>query len=206
MPPNATDTFIMLKPRAEWPDPSLAKSELVERIERKVSTIPGNSYEITQPIQMRFNELIAGVRGDIAVKVFGDDFASMNATAVRIAEVMRKVRGASDVRVEQTEGLPLLDIRPNRDAMSRVGVTAGDVQDVISATVGGRESGMIFEGDKRFPVVVRLADTSRSDMQALGQLPVPTASGAFVPLASVADISIGDGPNQISRKTASVAS
>ncbi len=200
MPPNATDTFIMLKPRSEWPDPSLAKSELVERIERKVSTIPGNSYEITQPIQMRFNELIAGVRGDIAVKVFGDDFASMNATAVRIAEVMRKVRGASDVRVEQTEGLPLLDIRPNRDAMARVGVTAGDVQDLVSATVGGREAGMIFEGDKRFPVVIRLADTSRSDMQALGQLPVPTASGAFVPLASVADISIGDGPNQISRE------
>ncbi len=200
MPPNATDTFIMLKPRSEWPDPSLTKSELVERIERRVSTIPGNSYEITQPIQMRFNELIAGVRGDIAVKVFGDDFASMNATAVRIAEVMRKVRGASDVRVEQTEGLPLLDIRPNRDAMARVGVTAGDVQDLVSATVGGREAGMIFEGDKRFPVVIRLADTSRSDMQALGQLPVPTASGAFVPLASVADISIGDGPNQISRE------
>ncbi len=200
MPPNATDTFIMLKPRAEWPDPSLPKSELVERIERKVSTIPGNSYEFTQPIQMRFNELIAGVRGDIAVKVFGDDFASMNATAVRIAQVMRKVRGASDVRVEQTEGLPLLDIRPNRDAMARVGVTAGDVQDLVSTTVGGREAGMIFEGDKRFPVVIRLADTSRSDMQALGQLPVPTASGAFVPLASVADISIGDGPNQISRE------
>ena len=200
MPPNATDTFVMLKPRNEWPNPSLAKEELVERIEKKVSTIPGNSYEITQPIQMRFNELIAGVRGDIAVKVFGDDFASMNATAMRIAEVLRKVRGAADVRVEQTEGLPLLDIRPNRAAMARVGVTAGDVQDLVSATVGGRQAGVIFEGDRRFPVVIRLADTSRSDVQALGQLPVPTASGSFVPLASVADIAIGDGPNQISRE------
>ncbi|MGA1798739.1 CusA/CzcA family heavy metal efflux RND transporter [Sphingomonas sp. 4RDLI-65] len=200
MPPNATDTFVMLKPRAEWPDPNLAKSDLVDRIERRVATIPGNAYEITQPIQMRFNELIAGVRGDIAVKVFGDDFASMNATAVRIAEVLRKVRGAADVRVEQTEGLPLLDIRPNRDAMARVGVTAGDVQDLVSATIGGKQAGMIFEGDRRFPVVIRLADSSRADLQALGQLPVPTPSGAFVPLASVADIAIGDGPNQISRE------
>ncbi|KQS04984.1 cation transporter [Sphingomonas sp. Leaf357] len=200
MPPNATDTFVMLKPRAQWPDPSLPKSDLVERIEKKVSTIPGNAYEITQPIQMRFNELIAGVRGDIAVKVFGDDFAQMNASAVRIAEVLRKVRGAADVRVEQTEGLPLLDIRPNRDAMARVGVTAGDVQDLVSATIGGRQAGMIFEGDRRFPVVIRLAEASRSDLPTLGQLPVPTASGAFVPLASVADIAIGDGPNQISRE------
>ena len=200
MPPNATDTFVMLKPRSEWPDPGLPKAELVERIERKVSTIPGNGYEITQPIQMRFNELVAGVRGDIAVKVFGDDFAQMNATAVRVAEVLRKVRGAADVRVEQTEGLPLLDIRPNRDAMARVGVTAGDVQDLVSATVGGRQAGVIFEGDRRFPIVIRLAEASRSDMQTLGQLPVPTAGGGFVPLASVADIAIGDGPNQISRE------
>ncbi|WP_442678301.1 efflux RND transporter permease subunit [Sphingomonas sp. ASY06-1R] len=200
MPPNATDTFVMLKPRKEWPNPSLPKEELVERIEKKVSTIPGNGYEITQPIQMRFNELIAGVRGDIAVKVFGDDFASMNATAVRIADVLRKVRGAADVRVEQTEGLPLLDIRPDRAAMARVGVTAGDVQDLVSATVGGRQAGVIFEGDRRFPVVIRLDDSSRSDVEALGRLPVPTAGGSFVPLSSVAEIAIGDGPNQISRE------
>ncbi len=200
MPPNATDTFVMLKPRKEWPDPSLAKEELVERIQKHVSTIPGNGYELTQPIQMRFNELIAGVRGDIAVKVFGDDFGQMNATANRIADVLRKVRGAADVQVEQTEGLPLLDVRPNRDAMARVGITAGDVQDVVSAAVGGRQAGVIFEGDRRFPVVIRLAESSRADLQTLGQIPVPTASGSFVPLASVADIGIGDGPNQISRE------
>ncbi|HKC03965.1 MAG TPA: CusA/CzcA family heavy metal efflux RND transporter [Sphingomicrobium sp.] len=200
MPSNATDTFVILKARSEWPNPRLPKEELVERIEKKVSTIPGNSYEITQPIQMRFNELITGVRSDIAVKVFGDDFASMNATADRIAEVLRKVRGAVDVRVEQTEGLPLLDIRPNRDAMARVGVTPGDVQDVVAATIGGREAGVIFEGDRRFPVVIRLADTARSDMQSIGQIPVPIAGGSFVPLSSVADIGIGDGPNQISRE------
>src|SRR3954468_2246426 len=168
MPSNATDTFVILKPRSEWPNPRLPKAELVERIEQKVSTIPGNSYEMTQPIQMRFNELITGVRSDIAVKVFGDDFASMNATADQIAEVLRKVPGAADVRVEQTEGLPLLDIRPNRDAMARVGVTPGDVQDVVAATIGGHEAGVIFEGDRRFPVVIRLADTARSDMQSIG--------------------------------------
>lgn len=200
MPANSTDTFVILKPRGEWPDPSLPKVELVERIEKKLATVPGNGYEMTQPIQMRFNELIAGVRGDIAVKVFGDDFAQMNATANRIAAVLRKVRGATDVQVEQTEGLPLLDIRPNRDAMARVGVTAGDVQDTIAAALGGREAGMIFEGDRRFPVVIRLADTSRADFQAIGQIPVPTGSGSYVPVASVADVVIGDGPNQISRE------
>ena len=200
MPSNATDTFVILKPRSEWPDPSLAKAELVERLQHHLATVPGNGYEITQPIQMRFNELIAGVRGDIAVKVFGDDFAQMNATANQIASVLRKVPGAADVQVEQTEGLPLLDIRPNRGAMAQVGVSAGDVQDTIAATLGGREAGMIFEGDRRFPIVIRLAETSRADMQAIGQIPVPTATGSYVPLASVADVVIGDGPNQISRE------
>ncbi len=137
LPPNATDTFVILEPRAEWPDPSLAKAALVERIDKRLSTLPGNAYEITQPIQMRFNELIAGVRGDIAVKVFGDDFGGMNAAADRIAGVLRKTRGAVDVRVEQTEGLPMLDIRPNRMAMSQIGVTAGDVQDTVAPRPGG---------------------------------------------------------------------
>lgn len=200
MPSNATDTFVILKPRDEWPDPSLAKAELVERIQTKLATLPGNGYEITQPIQMRFNELIAGVRGDIAVKVFGDDFAQMNATAGQIAKVLRKIPGAADVQVEQTEGLPLLDIRPNRDAMARVGITAGDVQDTVSAAIGGREAGVIFEGDRRFPVVIRLGESARADLQAIGQIPVPTPTGSYVPLVSVANIGVGDGPNQISRE------
>ncbi len=200
MPANSTDTFVILKPRSEWPDSALPKAALVDRIRKTVSVIPGNGYEMTQPIQMRFNELTAGVRGDLAVKIFGDDFADMNATANRIASVLRTIDGAADVQVEQTEGLPLLDIRPNRDAMARVEVTAGDVQDVVAATIGGREAGVIFEGDRRFPVVIRLSETSRADLQSLGQIPVPTAKGGFVPLASVADIGIGDGPNQISRE------
>ena len=200
MPPNATDTFVILKPKAEWPDPGLSKEELVERLEKRLSTLPGNAYEITQPIQMRFNELIAGVRGDIAIKVFGDDFGEMNATAQRIAGILRHTPGAADVRVEQTEGLPMLDIRPNRTAMSRVGVTAGDVQDTVAAAIGGRQAGVIFEGDRRFPVVIRMAESSRSDLTAVAQVPVPTAAGGFVPLSTVADIAVVDGPNQISRE------
>ncbi len=200
MPPNATDMFVILKPRKAWPDPGLPKAALIERVERTIAPFPGNAYEITQPIQMRFNELIAGVRGDVAVKVFGDDFAGMNATAQKIAAALRKTPGAVDVKVEQTAGLPILDIRPNRDAMARLGVTAQDVQDTVGATLGGREAGTIFEGDRRFPVVIRLSDAQRADFQALAQVQVPTPGGAFVPLASLADIRVIDGPNQISRE------
>ncbi|WP_334656095.1 CusA/CzcA family heavy metal efflux RND transporter [Sphingomonas panaciterrae] len=200
MPASISDTFVIMKPRNQWPDPNLDKAEFVERLEKRLSGLPGNAYEITQPIQMRFNELIAGVRGDVAVKVFGDDFAQMNATAEQIADILRRTRGATDVRVEQTEGLPMLDIRPNRTAMSRVGVTAGDVQDTVAAAIGGREAGVIFEGDRRFPVVIRLPEAARSDLTAVAQVPVPTPEGGFVPLSTVADIGIVDGPNQISRE------
>jgi cobalt-zinc-cadmium resistance protein CzcA len=200
MPANITDTFVILKPRDQWPNSGLEKAELIERMEERLSKLPGNAYEITQPIQMRFNELIAGVRGDIAVKVFGDDFAQMNAAAESIAGVLRRTPGAADVRVEQTEGLPMLDIRPNRTAMSRVGVTAGDVQDVVAAAVGGRQAGMIFEGDRRFPVTIRLAEAQRSDLTTIAQVPVPLPTGGFVPLSTVADVAVVDGPNQISRE------
>jgi heavy metal efflux system protein len=200
MPPNATDMFVILKPRAAWPDPTLPKEKLVARIEQRLATIPGNAYEITQPIQMRFNELIAGVRGDIAVKVFGDDFLQMTRTAEQIAGILRATRGAVDVKVEQTGGLPMLDIRVNRDAMARLGVTAQDVQEVVAATLGGRTAGTIYEGDRRFPVVIRLSETQRADFGLLRQLQVPVAGGGFVPLSSVAEIRVVDGPNQISRE------
>lgn len=200
MPPNISDTFIIMKPRAEWENPRLAKAELVAKVEEAIEKIPGAAYEISQPIQMRFNELIAGVRGDIAVKVFGDDFDQMNATANQIAAILRETEGAVDVRVEQTEGLPMLDIQPRRDAMSRLGVSAQTVQDTIAAAIGGRDAGMIFEGDRRFAVTIRMSDEQRADFQTLGQVPVPLPQGGFVPLESVADINVTDGPNQISRE------
>src|SRR3546814_4331581 len=201
MPPNATDMFVILKPRKDWPNPELPKEELVSRIEGNRAKIPGNAYEITQPIQMRFNGLIAGVRGDIAVKVFGDDFNQMNRTAEQIAAALRKTQGAADVKVEQTTGLPMLDIRVNRDAMARLGVTAQDVQDTVTATIGGRTSGQIFEGDRRFPVVIRLSEAQRADIGLLQQVQVPVAGGGYVPLSSAPHITRVDGPKQISAKT-----
>lgn len=200
MPPNISDTFIIMKPRVEWPDGRLSKAELVGKIERILEDMPGSAFEISQPIQMRFNELIAGVRGDVAVKIFGDDFDAMNGTANRIAAILRKTRGAVDVRIEQTEGLPMLDIRPRRDMLSRLGLSAQTVQDTVSAAIGGRDAGMIFEGDRRFAVTIRLSDAARADLQALGQVPVPLPDGGFVPLQSIADIGVTDGLNQISRE------
>ena len=200
MPPNISDTFIIMKPKKEWPDPRLSRPELVAKVEGVLEGIPGGAFEISQPIQMRFNELIAGVRGDIAVKVFGDDFDAMNDTASQIAAILRRTEGAVDVRVEQTQGLPMLDIRPRRDAMSRLGITARTVQDTVSAAIGGRDAGMIFEGDQRFAVTIRLSDAARANFQTVAQVPVPLSTGGFVPLQSVADISVSDGPSQISRE------
>ena len=200
MPPNISDTFIIMKPKSEWPDPRLPKTGLVAKVEHVLEDIPGGAFEITQPIQMRFNELIAGVRGDIAIKVFGEDFGTMTDTAGRIAAILRSTEGAVDVRVEQTQGLPILDIRPNRDAMSRLGITAQALQDTVSAAIGGRDAGMIFEGDRRFAVTIRLSEDARADLQTLAQMPVPLPNGGFVPLQSVATITVTEGPNQISRE------
>lgn len=200
MPPNMTDTFVIVKDRAQWPDPSMSKAELVEKIERAVAEIPGQNYELTQPIQMRFNELLAGVRGDIAVKVYGDDFAAMLKTADKVADELRTIEGAADVRVEQVQGMPLLDVQPDRDAMARVGLTARDVFDTLATAVAGREAGLVYEGDRRFDVVVRLGERARNDVEALRQLPVLTPAGKFVPLGTVARLEIAKGPSQISRE------
>ena len=200
MPPNISDSFIIMKDRKDWPDPRLTKADLTAKVERTLAGLPGGAFEISQPIQMRFNELIAGVRGDVAVKVFGDDNDAMAATANRIAAILRETEGATDVRVEQTEGLPMLDIRPKRDVMARLGITVAALHDTVAAAIGGRDAGLIFEGDRRFAVTIRLSDAERADFSALGQVPVPAPGGAFVPLATVADLVVTDGPNQISRE------
>ncbi|HTU11877.1 MAG TPA: CusA/CzcA family heavy metal efflux RND transporter [Allosphingosinicella sp.] len=200
MPPNISDTFLIMKPRASWPDPRLSRAALVAKVERALAGLPGQAWEISQPIQMRFNELIAGVRGDIAVKVFGDDPARMAETAERIAAILRRTQGAVDVRVEQTDGLPMLDIRPRRDMLARLGLSAGAVQDVVAAAIGGRDVGLIYQGDRRFPVTIRLDEAARADPETLAQLPVPLPGGGTVPLASVAEIATAEGPNQLSRE------
>ena len=205
MPPNVSDTFIILKPR-EWPDPNLPKDELVAEIERAVKMLPGNAYEFTQPIQMRFNELLAGVRGDIAVKVFGDEFDPLLQAANQIAGILRGVAGASDVRVEQVAGLPVLEIAPDKAEIARRGLSLSTVQEVIGAAIGGREAGAVYEGDRHFDIVVRLGEAVRSDIDALKNLPVPLPPNAAgqatgsIPLSQVARFRLMEGPNQISRE------
>jgi len=200
MPPNATDTFIILKHRKQWPDKNLSKAEVVEKVEAAVAHLPGQAYELTQPIQMRFNELLAGVRGDIAVKVYGDDFGAMTRTANAIAAAMQKVDGAVDIKVEATEGLPMLDVKLNTQALATSGLTPADVYETLGTALAGKDAGVIFEGDRRFSVVVRLDDTLRQDLEAIRLLPIATPSGGFVPLSAVATLETVDGPNQISRE------
>ena len=206
MPPNASDTFIILKPRDRWPDQSVTKERLIEDIATAVNRLPGNVYEFTQPIQMRFNELLAGVRGDIAVKIFGDEFAPMLKAANEVAAALREIRGAVDIKVEQAGGLPVLDIKVDKSAIARRGLSVSAVQDVIGAAVGGQDAGVVFEGDRSFDIVVRLPESVRSDLEALGNLPValpratPTSPVQSLALNRVARFSFAEGPNQISRE------
>jgi len=211
-PPSTSDTFIILKPRAEWPNPKAPKSEVIAGIEAAVSQVPGSRYEFLQPIQMRFNELIAGVRSDVAVKVFGDDFDRMGEAAEEIAAILERIPGAADVAVELTEGLPAMSVDVDRAALGRHGISVRDVHDVIAAAVGGRSAGLVFEGDRRFELMVRLPDAVRRDFDAIGSLPIPLPRGnsdelhpdgepaGYLPLSALARISIEEGPNQISRE------
>jgi len=225
MPPSVADTFIMLKDRADWPDPRKPKAALVEEIEAAVRQLPGNNYEFTQPIQMRMNELISGVRADVAIALYGDDLDTLRQVGARIEAVARGVPGAADVRLEQTDGLPLLSVLPDRVALAGYGLNAGDVQATVATAVGGEVAGQLFEGDRRFDIVVRLPEALRSDPAALADLPVSLApaldgddadetgnvggwnetrgSGAAprtVPLREVARIQASEGPSQINRQ------
>ncbi|WOJ91194.1 CusA/CzcA family heavy metal efflux RND transporter [Methylocapsa polymorpha] len=206
MPPNTSDTFIMLKPREEWPNADLTKIELQRQIEEAIGALVGNTYEFSQPIQLRFNELIAGARGDLAVKVFGDEFEPMLGAANQIASILRGAKGAEDVKVEQVTGLPFLEIKIDKTEIARLGLSVSAVQDVIGAAIGGREAGVVFEGDRRFAIIVRLSDQLRGNMEALKNLPVPlppsakTGRASAVLLKQVARFELSEGPNQISRE------
>ncbi len=206
MPPNVADTFLMLKPSEQWPNPSLSKDALVQQIRHRVNEVPGNNYEFTQPIEMRFNELIAGVRADVALRIYGDDLAILKQFGEKATGLMRNITGATDVRLEQMEGLPTLSVTPMRDHMALLGLTVNDIQQTLAAAVGGVQTGLIYEGDKRFSLLVRLDKRWSDDVSALARLPIalPQSSNpelAFVPLGEVATISIEKGPNQINRES-----
>lgn len=208
MPPNISDAYLMLKPKDQWPDPKKSREALIADIQRASAIVPGSQYELSQPIQLRFNELISGVRSDVAVKVFGDDMAVLNKTAGEIAETLQKLDGASEVKVEQTSGLPVLTINIDRDKAARFGLNVGDVQDTIAVAVGGRQAGTMYEGDRRFDMVVRLSETLRTDIEGLSRLliPIPALAGnttgqlGFIALSQVASLDLVLGPNQISRE------
>ena len=213
MPPSVADTYVMLKPRDQWPDPRRPKTDLVEQMQRELPLVPGNNYEFIQPIQMRFNELIAGVRSDVAVKVFGDDVEVLAEVGERIAAVLAAVPGAADTQLEQTTGLPILTIRLRRAEMARLGLNVADVQDVIEVAIGGKTVGQVFDGDRRFDILVRLPEALRTDLDQMRRIPVPlprvgpvgevalaSAGRGSVPLGAVAEFDVALGPNQVSRE------
>lgn len=215
MPPNVADLFVILKPSSEWPDPALPKVELITAMERSVKKIPGNNYEFTQPIQMRFNELLSGVRADVAVKVFGDDLDTLLSTSEQIEDTLNQIPGASDVRIEQLSGLPVLSIQIDRAKMARYGLNAIDIQDSIAIAIGGRTAGLIYEGDRRFELQVRLPEELRTDTELLKRLPIKLPASynnsgilssnlanmpGYITLGDVVNFEHIQGPNQISRE------
>ncbi|NQE49632.1 CusA/CzcA family heavy metal efflux RND transporter [Herbaspirillum rubrisubalbicans] len=206
MPPNISDGYIMLKPQDQWPKPRKTHEELLAAIQAEVAKIPGNNYEFSQPIQLRFNELISGVRSDVAVKVFGDDMDVLDETAGKISAVLEKIPGATEVKIEQTTGLPMLTVDIDRQKTARYGLNVSDIQDTIATAIGGKQAGTLFQGDRRFGIVVRLPDDARTDLEAMRRLPLalPLQEGvartSYVPLSEVATLNIAPGPNQISRE------
>ncbi len=205
MPPNASDSYVMLKPQSQWPDPKKSREALLEELQAAALEVPGSVYEFSQPIQLRFNELISGVRSDVAVKVFGDDMQVLNDTAEKISKVLQGIDGASEVKVEQTTGLPVLTVDIDRDKAARFGLNVGDIQDTVATALGGRNAGTLFEGDRRFDIVIRLPETLRADLPALSNLLIPLppnnlARIDFIPLSDVARLDLSPGPNQISRE------
>jgi cobalt-zinc-cadmium resistance protein CzcA len=200
MPPNASDAYVILKPRDEWPDPDLPKDELVGEMESALGGLIGNLYEFSQPIELRFNELIAGVRGDVAVKLYGDDLTALTEAAGEVAGVLGGVEGAADVKVQQVTGFPTLDIAFDRPTIARYGLTVEEVAQSVAIALGGRPAGLVFEGDRRFDVVVRLEDATRDDFDQLGALPIVLENGVTVPLRTLADFQVVDGLAEVRRE------
>ncbi len=200
MPPNISDIYIILKPRKLWPNPDQTQAQVVEEIEKKIEHIPGNNYEFTQPIQMRFNELISGVRADLGIEIFGDDLQELLTLATKINRIVTKVNGAEDTRVEQVTDIPVLSVEPKRIAIARYGLEdVNALQDFITTAIGGETTGLIYEGDRRFKLVVRLPNETRTNIDELNNLPVSLPGGQYVPLSEIATLKFAPTPGQVSR-------
>ncbi|MEH6616502.1 MAG: CusA/CzcA family heavy metal efflux RND transporter [Porticoccus sp.] len=206
MPPNVADTFLILKPKAQWPNPGKSKEIFMAELRTAVEAVPGNKYEFTQPIEMRFNELIAGVRTDVAVRIYGDDLDTLKEAGEKAGALLATVPGARDVRVEQTTGLPMISVEPQRDHLALLGLTVADLQETLKTAIGGSQTGLIYEGDRRFKLLVRLDEGLRQNPEVLARLPIvlPVDGSpdlTYVPLGEVATIKELVGPNQINRES-----
>lgn len=200
MPPSVADNFIILKPRSEWPDPDKPKADFVKELEALVTPVPGNRYEFLQPIQMRFNELLAGVRAELAIKVFGDDFDTLTELGKALEKSIQGVEGIRDIQVEQTKGLPVLTFDPKREQLALYGLSISDFQNQVAVAMGGEIAGKFYDGDKRFDIVVRLPEEQRQDVDALSQLPITLPSGGYLPLQELANVEMALGVNQVNRE------
>lgn len=211
MPPNVADTFLILKPIADWPNPEKEKQQLVDEIRHAIEEIPGNNYELTQPIEMRFNELISGVRADVALRIYGDDLDTLAKIGGQVSQLLAQVSGGQDVRMEQAKGLPMISVIPQRDHLALLGLSVADVQETLRSAVSGIETGLIYEGDRRFKLLVRMDESLSKDPKALAQIPVAIpyprspddekSELDYVPLGEIADIVEIQGPNQINRRS-----
>ena len=199
MPPNISDGYIMLKPRSEWPNPKESLDELRGRMVTYLATIPGNNSEFSQPIELRFNELISGVRSDVGVKIFGDDMNVLNTEATKISKIIQQTSGSSAVKVEQTSGLPLLNVEVNKTLAAQYGLSVRSIQDLVATSIGGQSVGEILEGDRRFDFVIRLGEQDRS-VASVSQLPIQLPNGGSILLSDVAQVSTIEGINQVSRE------
>ena len=212
MPPNVADTFLILKPRAEWDNPLKTKQQFIAELRRLVETVPGNNYEITQPIEMRFNELLTGERTDVALRIYGDDLNELAEIGKKVSNLLSQVKGSKDVRVESTQGLPMINVIPDKEHLALIGLSVIDVQQAVQVAVNGVEAGLLYEGDKRFKIRIKFGENYRQNITELASLPImlPLESSissdspneiSFVPLGEVAKIEVVSGPSQINRES-----
>jgi cobalt-zinc-cadmium resistance protein CzcA len=200
VPPSVADNFIILKPRDQWPDPSKPKDQIVEELAALVEPVPGNRYEFLQPIQMRFNELLSGVRAELAIKIFGDDLSQLETLGGEIQNVIGAVDDIVDIQMEQTTGLSMLTLKPKQSALGQYAVELNSLQDQVATAMGGQGAGFFYEGDRRAEIVVRLPEDRRNDIDQLGSLPIQVSSGGYVPLKELVDIGLTTGLNQVNRE------